>query len=441
MRATAKVSAGARVGRQGPLEESGLKDAAAAVRDDGVEQVLAEVDEENFRVQAFSIIAEVSASLADEDDVEELLGRFLGTMLKLAHANAGAVRVLTTDGQHLRLVGARGLPPEVVERERLVPIDCGLCGSAIRDNRPHYDIDLHPCAVRTGQSYFETACEAMVVVPLQHGGRLLGTYNLFLPERFDLPEEVALLFRSIGEHLGIALENARLKRENLRITLMNERQMMAAEVHDSLAQTLAYMKMRLSLLDGAIAGENMDKAGKYAGDVRQALDEAYSQLRALLSQFRNRMDPMGLLHALSELAEGFHDRTGVLLEFQNRVADLRLSVDQEAQVFFIIQEALANVVRHSGATRAHLHIDGAGDYYVVTVDDNGKGGQGFFAIANRTGGFEEHPRLRDHFGLAIMRERARKIGGRIEVANLPEGGFRVRLIFPAMAMTTSERPS
>lgn len=390
-----------------------------------------EVDE-NYRHQALAIISEVSATLADEDDVEEMLGRFLGTMIKLAHADAGAVRVLASDGKHLRLVGARGLPPDLVEKERLVPIDCGLCGSAVRDNRTHYEIDLHPCAVRTGHNYFERHCEAMVVVPLQHGGHLLGTYNLFLPERFDLPEEVAMLFRSIGEHLGMALENARLKRENLRITLMNERQMMAAEVHDSLAQTLAYMKMRLSLLEDALGDSEVDNATKYAGDVRQALDEAYAQLRELLGQFRNRMDPMGLLHALDTFADGFRDRTGIALVYQNRVADLRLSVDQEAQVFYIVQEALANVVRHSGATRARLFIEGDGDCYAVTVEDNGMGGQGFFAIANRTGGFAEHPQLRDHFGLSIMRERARKIGGRIEVANLPEGGFRVRLVFPAM---------
>ena len=82
------------------------------------------------------------------------------------------------------------------------------------------------------------------------------------------------------------------------------------------------------------------------------------------------------------------------------------------------QEALANVVKHSGATQARLLIEGDGDYYVATVEDNGKGGHGFFAIANRTGGFDEHPQLRDHFGLSIMRERARKIGGRVEVANL-----------------------
>lgn len=400
---------------------------------------LPEVDtDEHSRLLALDIFSAVSASLADEDDVEELLGRFLGTMLRLTKANAGAVRVVTADGKHLRLVAARGLPPELVERERLVPIDCGQCGNAIADNRSRYEIDLRDCALRTHHPYFERDCQAMVVVPLQHGGQLQGTYNLFLPERFELPEEVALLFRSISEHLGMALENARLKRENLRITLMNERQMMAAEVHDSLAQTLAYMKMRMALLQDVLrercgdAGESGDVACKYAGDVGQAIADAYSQLRELLAQFRNRMDPMGLQTALARLANNFHDRTGIALDYRHRVADLRLTVDQEAQVFFIVQEALANVGRHSGATQASLTLEGAGDHYVVTVDDNGCGGQGFFAIANPTGGFAEHPHLRDHFGLSIMRERARLIGGRVEVANLPSGGFRVRLTFPAI---------
>ncbi|NWG31239.1 MAG: GAF domain-containing protein [Rhodocyclaceae bacterium] len=391
--------------------------------------------DERTRLQVLDIFTQVSANLADEDDVEELLGRFLGTMLRLAKASAGAVRVVTTDGKHLRLVAARGLPREVVERERLVPIDCGHCGGALADEHSRYEIDLRTCAARTQHPYFGRDCQAMVVVPLQHSGRLQGTYNLFLPERFELPEEVALLFRSIGEHLGMALENAHLKRENLRIKLMNERQMMAAEVHDSLAQTLAYMKVRIALLQDALldaSGANGELAGKYANDVGQAVDEAYRQLRELLVQFRSRMNPMGLQQALAGIAQTYEDRTGIALEYCNRVVDLRLSVDQEAQVFFIVQEALANVSRHSGATRARLTLEGAGDYYVVTIDDNGRGGPNFFAIANRTGSFDDIPQLRDHFGLSIMRERARLIGGRVEVANLPEGGFRVRLTFPAI---------
>jgi two-component system nitrate/nitrite sensor histidine kinase NarX len=393
-----------------------------------------EVDsDERTRLLALNVFSEVSANLVDEDDVEELLGRFLGTMLRLAKADAGAVRVLTTDGKHLRLVAARGLPHAVVEQERLVSIDCGQCGVAVRDNHCRYEIDLHACAVRTKHDYFDRDCKAMVVVPLQHGSKLLGVYNLFLSERFELPEELVLLFRSIGEHLGMALENTRLKRENLRITLMNERQMMAAEVHDSLAQALSYMKMRMALLVDSISECDEEKSGKYAGDIGQALDDAYIQLRELLAQFRSRMDPLGLQQALKRQADSFYDRTGIALEFDNRVVDLRLSVDQEAQVFFIVQEALANVRRHSKATQAWMTLEGTCDHYMITVDDNGRGAQGFFPIANRTGDSDELPYERDHFGLSIMRERARLVGGRVEMVNLPERGFRVRLTFPAIS--------
>ncbi|MCF8177106.1 MAG: GAF domain-containing protein [Sulfuritalea sp.] len=381
-------------------------------------------------LEALHVLGEISTNLADEDDLDELLGRFLGTMIRLAKADAGVVRVLTSDGKHLRMVASRGLPSAVVEKERLVPRDCGQCGVAIKLDRPLFEIDLKTCDKRTGGDYFKTGCQAMVVVPLSNGGRLLGTYNLFLPQAFELPEEVALLFRSIGEHLGMALENARLKRENLRIVLTSERQMMAAEVHDSLAQTLAYMKMRMAMLTDAIAEQSLDRTAKYAGDVSQALDDAYAHLRELLVQFRSRMDPMGLEHALNGLACGFKERTGIVLTYQNRLTDLRLAPEQESQVFHILQEALANVARHSGATRASMTLEASGDHYVATVEDNGKGGQGFFAIANRVGGFTEHPGLRDHFGLTIMRERAQKIGGRLEVVNLPQGGFRVRLSFP-----------
>jgi two-component system nitrate/nitrite sensor histidine kinase NarX len=381
-------------------------------------------------LEALHVLAEISSTLADEDDLDELLGRFLGTMIRLAKADAGVVRVLTSDGQHLRMVASRGLPPAVVEKERLVSRDCGQCGIAIGQNRPLFEIDLKGCDERTGGEFFKTGCQAMVVVPLSNAGRLLGTYNLFLPEAFELPEEVALLFRSIGEHLGMALENARLKRENLRIVLTSERQMMAAEIHDSLAQTLAYMKMRMALLNDAIADQSLERTAKYAGDVGQALDDAYGHLRELLVQFRSRMDPMGLQHALQGLACGFQERTGIALRYENRLTDLRLAPEAESQVFHILQEALANVARHSGATEASMVLEAAGDYYNATIEDNGRGGQGFFAIANRVGGFEEHPGLRDHFGLAIMRERAEKIGGHLEVANLPRGGFRVRLSFP-----------
>lgn len=382
----------------------------------------------DYRLQALRVLSEVTTSLTGDSDVEALLKRFLGTLIRLAGATAGAVRVITPDGEHFRLVGAVGLPPETVREETLMNVSCGMCGKAVRDDHVYRAIDVAHCARETGLRFFGETCQAMVVVPLQYRGKVLGVYNLYLQERREVPEEVVLLFRSISEHLAMAMENARLTRENLRITLMNERQMMANEVHDSLAQTLAYMKMRLKLMHDALAEENNRQARKYADDMKQALDAAYAGLRELLSQFRNRMDPLGLLHALDTVTRDFYDRTGIELEYANEVIDFNLSPEQEAQVFHIVQEALANIVRHSGASRAKLTVSARGGDYEIAVEDNGKG---FFAISNPLGSFDEHPGLRQHLGINIMRERAQSIDGRIELANLKRGGARMRLVFPA----------
>lgn len=375
--------------------------------------------EEINRIQALRVLSEVTATLASEYDLEALLDRFLGMMVRLSGASAGVVRVLTSDGQHLRLAASQGLPPELVENERLVDIDCGVCGAALRNDEIRQTFDLKPCAARTGQSFFG-GCRSMVVVPLEHNGRLLGVYNLYMIEERSIPEEVSLLFRSISEHLAMALENTRLMRENLRMTLMSERQMMANEVHDSLAQTMAYMKMRIELLREALLQYESGKALKYSADIQLALDEAYASLRELLTQFRNRMDPLGLEHALKELTAGYFDRTGVRLEFENRIPDLNLTVDQEVQVFHILQEALSNVARHAGAKQAWLTLEVIDGHYAFTVEDDGRG---VFVMGAQ-------PDLRHHFGISIMSERAQRLNGNIEIANRPQGGARLRLLVP-----------
>ncbi len=375
--------------------------------------------EDNNNIQALRVLSEVTATLASEYDIEALLNRFLNMMVRLSGASAGVVRVLTSDGQHLKLAASLGLPPELVEKERLVDIDCGICGVALRNDEIKQTRDLRPCVARTGQPFFGE-CRSMVVVPLEHNGRMLGAYNLYLTEDRPIPEEVSLLFRSISEHLAMAVENTRLMRENLRMTLMSERQMMANEVHDSLAQTMAYMKMRIELLREALLQYESGKALKYSGDIQQALDEAYASLRELLTQFRNRMDPLGLEHALKEHAVAYFDRTGVRLEFENRIPDLNLTVDQEVQVFHIVQEALSNVARHSGARQARLTLDVVDGQYAFTVEDDGRG---VFVMGAQ-------PDLRHHFGISIMSERAQRLGGNIEIANRPQGGARLRLLVP-----------
>jgi len=87
-------------------------------------------DSGNVSIPALRVLSEITTSLSSDSNVEQLLGRFLSTMIRLAGAQAGAVRVITDDRTHLRLISAVGLPPDLVEHENLVSVDCGVCGKA-----------------------------------------------------------------------------------------------------------------------------------------------------------------------------------------------------------------------------------------------------------------------------------------------------------------------
>ena len=375
-----------------------------------------------YKIPALRVLSEITSSLSSDNNLDSLLERFLGTMVKLAGADAGAVRVLTADGLYLRLVGAIGLPPEVLEQERYIPVECGVCGEAARERTVHNSTNLKACENRTAQDYFGKHCLRVVAVPLRYQGKILGVYNLFMPSDSPVPEDVSLLFHSISEHLGMALENARLTRENLRISLTNERHMLANELHDSLAQTMAYMKMRLPLLRDAVANRDEARSNKYVNDLGQALDSAYAELRELLTQFRNRMDPRGLLPALYDIVGNFYDKTGITIDFINHAPDINLSPDQEVQVYHIVREALNNVSKHSRANHVSLAVEIRQSRYIISVEDNGIGITG---KVNTDSGM--------HLGLNIMRERAKHLNAEVTVAPGEQAGTRVTLSFPVSA--------
>jgi two-component system nitrate/nitrite sensor histidine kinase NarX len=365
------------------------------------------------------ILAEIAAGLAVEGDLGLLLERFLGPVVRLAGARAGAVRVLSEAGDQLQMVSRVGLPAGVCGREQGVDRHCGHCGAAADGQQMVWASDLGACSDRSEGSYFGHECQHLLAVPLQHRGRVLGVYNLFFGAADTPSAEVQAILRAVGELLGLALNNARLEQEHLRATLMAERQMMAAEVHDSLAQSLAFVRMRLPLLHDAMQAHDDSRAQRYFDDVRSAVGQAHASLRGIITHLRAPMDPRGLVHALGASADHFRRSTGAELDFVNEVPGLQLPPEQETQVFHIVQEALTNVARHAGAQHAWLHIAPARAGVIrILVEDDGAG-----LPAAGGGG--------THYGMEIMGERARRIGGTLEVGARPGGGTSVRLDFPA----------
>ncbi len=345
-----------------------------------------------------------------------LLEGFLGTIIKAVGASAGAVRVLSPNGRELQLIGAVGLPAEVCEHESVVSLDCGVCGKAAY-NMNIGASDAGACVQHFDCHFFGEDCKYVVAVPLKYRSDQLGVFTIFFAGAQDITDNARWIFQSFAEIIGITLENTRQNRESRRISQMAERQMMANEIHDSLAQTLVYTKMRMSLLSEALRTHNEPLAFECVRDVDEALDSGQKTVRELITHFRCKMDPLGLQHALQALADEFHARTGITLGYANRIADLDLPLEHELQVTHIVREALANVAAHSGATHAQLTVGREDGVYVFTIEDNGSG------VCN------DVP-IEGHYGLMIMRERAQRIGGKIVVKSFEHAGTIVRLSFP-----------
>lgn len=375
---------------------------------------------DNRRLPVVEVLAEIASSLSSDANVEQMLTRFLEMMMRLSKASAGVARVLTSDGGHLRLVGAVGLTPALLEKERYVPLECGVCGRAVLAQGAQLDSVLTVCSKQIGHLYYAQHCKTVYAIPLRHKGRVLGVYNLFMDADERLPTDVNYLFNSISEHLGMALENARLTRENMRISLINERTMLANQIHDSLAQTLAYAKMRLTVLNEAMADNDHGRANGYLADVEEAVDLAYSELRDLITQFRDHIDPRGLVPALQEMVASFRKKANTDVDFLNIAQEVALTPEEEIQVFHIIQEALYNISKHSRARHVVVTFDLEDGQYVVNVADDGVGLQA-----------GEGVNMGKSFGLTIMRERAAKLNGRLSIESRPAGGTIIRLTFPA----------
>ena len=202
------------------------------------------------------------------------------------------------------------------------------------------------------------------------------------------------------------------------LALSEERGVIARELHDSLAQSLSYLKIQVSRLENAI-GNDADKQHTYAisREIRDGLNEAYRQLRELLTTFRLRINEAGLASALEETVREFSERGEVDIELINRIANCQFSPNAEIHLIHIIREALSNIFQHAQATRAKVllqcTLEGKA---TLLIEDNGIG------LLNKQN--ELH-----HYGLSIMRERAQGLGGEIDIRPLPGGGTSVRLTF------------
>ncbi len=372
------------------------------------------------KTQSLDILYAVATSLSQPGDLEQLLAGFLDTLVELIDARAASVRLATGDG-NTRLIASRGLAPEVVERDRLMPGGRCPCGWVAAEGGIRIQAGTAHCAALLGAPMLERDCAEFVVAPVQYQNRILGVYNLFLDRPLAaMGEDMPDLLVSVGRLLGLAIEKSRLESEARHLAVMEERNIIGNELHDSLAQSLIGMRLQLKMLGESLGRKDFGAAQYEVRGLRRAMTRANADLRDLLTNYRLKIDDSGLAQKVANLVERFGRETGIAVYFQNDCRELALSRMQEIQVYFIIQEALTNIRKHSGARNVRIMLNNEEDLYTVLIEDDGVG----------MGSIEESGDG-DHAGLAIMRERTERLPGQIVIESEPGEGTRIVLIFNA----------
>ena len=264
---------------------------------------------------------------------------------------------------------------------------------------------------------------ARLSLPLRDRDGVYGVLRLQLVEGQQLEAWQTQLLEALTRQMGIALGMVHKNEQERLLALQEERSVIARELHDSIAQSLSYMKIQASLLQPLLTDPAKAEAAlDVLRDLREGINAAYRQLRELLATFRLRMEN-DFMTLLSAAVEEYSARGGLPIHLETTLGDCRLTPNQEIHTLQIVREALSNVLRHAQAKQAWVRLSHEPGCTVdVHVDDDGIG----LTKTSQEQGLEHI-----HYGLAIMQERAQGLHGRLELSERPGGGARVSLRFQA----------
>lgn len=244
-------------------------------------------------------------------------------------------------------------------------------------------------------------------------------YGVLVIHRIELPlpHWKHELLVSVSSLFAIALSLQKEEENIRRITLINERTVIARELHDSLAQALSYLKIQVTRLNRAIGSSNFEVMMDVSTELKQGLDSAYRHLRELLTTFRLKVDGQGLSDALAKTISEYKEQTDMSIALDYQIINVPLSPQEEIHLLQIIRESCQNAINHSKGTSIQVSIQKSGEQQVkLLVEDNGIG-------------IDPNPEKLNHYGLAIVQERARQLDGAIVISRRDEGGTKVEFNF------------
>ncbi len=252
---------------------------------------------------------------------------------------------------------------------------------------------------------------------VSHGEKNYGVLVVQSKALTTLAEWEQQLLGAVADQIAIALSLTERKNQDRRIALLNERTVIARELHDSLAQALSYLQMQVTRLQKSYDKQKYDLQQPIIDELREGLSSAYRQLRELLTTFRLQVNEGGLEAALQSTVKQLLERSHMSVTLNYKLQAIPLTPTEEIHLLQIIREASQNAINHSQGNTVIITLQQRPDKTIeLTVDDDGIG-------------IPDSPEKLNHYGLAIMNERSRHLEGNVEICNKESGGARVCFSF------------
>ncbi|MGR5154123.1 nitrate/nitrite two-component system sensor histidine kinase NarQ [Photobacterium swingsii] len=243
-------------------------------------------------------------------------------------------------------------------------------------------------------------------------GQILG--QLSWQETLPCPDHA--LIDNVSRLLGRGIYYNRAQKQADQLLLMEERATIARELHDSLAQSLSYLKIQVTLLKRQLAKQEHEHAEQIIAEIDNGLSGAYTQLRELLSTFRLTIKEANFGEALVEMMKPLDEQSDAMIIVDNQLSSLNLDAHRQVHLLQLIREATLNAIKHAQADEIIITCQQQDEQVNITICDDGLG-------------FDQSNEKLNHYGLAIMAERADRLNGKVTITSEPEQGCCVTLSF------------
>jgi signal transduction histidine kinase len=364
------------------------------------------------REQHARALYEVGLEIVSSQDLQRVLRQITTHAHRLVHARAAALCLLNESDGRLSLIQTAGDTTTV-----LAPSGDGFGSSPIAI-RPRFG-DGAPLAC---PMLAEEHGDHTIRSPLIVGSSVVGELCVIHEPGQSFTEDQRALLAGLADMAAIAIHNSRLLERERQVAVLEERDHLAREMHDTLAQVLGYLHLKAATTRKRLQAGEIERAGEELQEMQDLANEAYVDVREAILGLRETVAPAGgIVGSLRQYLQKFGRQSGIeaVLRVPGTVVTA-LAPDAEIQLLRVVQEALTNVRKHADAATATVRLDNLDDCLRISIEDNGQG-------------FDSSRIDREEgrsFGLRSMKERVERAGGRFSVDSSPGHGTRITVLLP-----------